>query len=225
MSSDDSVVSQPLSCRSDTSTLPSISGSVRCAKKAEATPVRKPARTSSVPSLRAKPPADKTAHSGGKATKSVLAEGGVLKMDPEKCLIQAALRNDIRSIKLLAVQDRRGLKQHVDYALFYAIKAGSYDAVKLLLKHGANLDAKYIYGGHTVWDFAKQSPDPEIMKALLQSLKTGAMAHDDIRMHFSGAGGPSKELLQSIQRPSTPSTIVRRGSKGLRRNLRTISTI
>lgn len=138
--------------------------------------------------------------------------------DPEEALLQAAISNDANTIKVLAVMDRQSLQKNIDYALLYGLKASSYDAVKTMLKHGASLKSKDAFG-NTVWDYAQQSAEPEMMSGLLQQHKSGNIhASEDIRAVFSGSNPgsrkPSKEQTgQSGQTSSqrTPST-VRRGA-------------
>lgn len=112
--------------------------------------------------------------------------------DPEEILMEAAFSNDVNMIKVLAVMDRKGLKKHVDHAMLYAILAGSVDVVKAMLKYGANPDYAAATGT-TVWDAAKQSPNPEIMKDILVNRGRQSSASAEISNIFSGANQKSHE--------------------------------
>merc|ERR1719453_2859292 len=105
--------------------------------------------------------------------------------DPQQCLLDAAFNNDVGAVKLLALEDLEGLRKHVDYVLLYAIMEGSYDVVKLLFWYGASLDAKNAPNHLTIWDCAARSPEPEIMKEFLGTMKTGHVASESIRRMFA----------------------------------------
>lgn len=153
--------------------------------------------------------------------------------DKETSLMKAVLSNDASAIKVLAVMDRKGLKKHADTALLYAARAGHSEVMKTLCRYGASLDAKDA-SGRTPFDYAKQSPQPEEIKLLLEQLQTGScIASDDIRAIFSGAGSrkPSKEASGSQKHPEAQasqrasSIVVRRGARGSIGNLKSVLTM
>jgi len=142
--------------------------------------------------------------------------------DPEKCLLDAALANDVRAVKTLALMDLKGLKKHVDYALLYAVMAGSYDVVETFFWHGASLDAKDPFNNLTLWDCARRSPDPQAMIEFLSQMKSGAMASKPIRALLMASRKPSKERRESSQ---PASSVVRRGTKNSIRKLPRPATV
>lgn len=160
-------------------------------------------------------------HMQSQKPRKVGSKGCEAASDPETCLLQAALSNDTNMIKVLAVMDRNALKKHIDYALLYAIRAGSYEVVKTMFRYGASLDAKDLQ--HSIWDLAKQSPDPEAMNDLLLQMES-PFATEEIRSKFSGMDlmmKKSKKEQGQASRPRT-SSIVRRAPKGLMSRLTTI---
>jgi hypothetical protein len=125
--------------------------------------------------------------------------------------MHAALSNDVSMVKVLAVMDRNALKKHIDYALLYAIRAGSYEVVKTMFKYGASLNAKGFK--HTTWDYARQSPDPEAMHELLQQMES-PFSSEEIRCVFSGV----KKVQKEQGKMSQTSGILRRAPSSIPRS-------
>lgn len=142
-----------------------------------------------LPSLPKVQPKARDSEEKKKAQKAV--QGFLDTSDPEQVLLRAAVTNDVNMIKVLAVMDRKALLKHVDYALLYAIRAGSSDCVKTMFKYGASAKAKDAFG-HSMWDYAKKSPDPEAMCTVLESATGHTGASEDIRVHFSGHVGQER---------------------------------
>lgn len=221
--------SQSLSRISTASTLPSVSdswcevssrkewrlkaGSLQGTRKTK----DKHARSSSLPSLVRKPQP---------GPEDIVALGKRLleAKDMESCLLEAALTNDVSAIKGLALMDQKNFMKSVNYALIYAIRGGSYDAVQALFWHGASHDAKAVCSQLTVWDFAERSPEPEMMKSFLGRMKTGHMASEQIQGLFMGFVLPKSFKEQSLQRKRGASSI-RRAVMRSESYLRRISTI
>jgi hypothetical protein len=144
-------------------------------------------------------------------------------VDPEASLVEAACDNDIEAVRTMALTDLKNFKKHVNYALFYAIQHGSYDAIKVMFWYGASIDAHDPINHLTVWDFAQRSPDPEIMTSFLQRMKTGPCASESIQKIFTGNKLlPIKDPGQTIKREAS---IVRRGNRASQRKLKSTATI
>jgi hypothetical protein len=151
--------------------------------------------------------------------------------NPEEALLQAAVTNDASMVKVLAVMDRKALKKHVDYALLYAVRAGSSDVVKAMFQYGgASLNAKDAFG-NSVWDFAQQSPEPEIMNAVLQQVKNPGPS-EEIRANFTAHTASSKpppypksKAEQGQTSNQRGASVVRRGSKSSISKLHKRSTL
>lgn len=119
------------------------------------------------------------------------------KMEPDQRLFWAACTNDIKMVKVLAVRDRASFMKHVNHAILYASKAGSCDAVRVMCQYGGSLNAKDA-SGRTVWDYAQQSPNPEVLTEVLSKINDPS-ASDDIKSIFSKADQKAKQDRQAAE--------------------------